>query len=89
MALALGSVTILSMAGAAPAGAVITGSFGVASFPTHGFSIEDIIRVADAGMYVSKRSGGNLVSAAEEFAAGEEFAALASAWIGGGYKDMP
>ncbi|HZZ15665.1 MAG TPA: diguanylate cyclase [Candidatus Sulfotelmatobacter sp.] len=53
----------------------ITGSFGVASFPTHGFSIEDIIRVADAGMYVSKRSGGNRVSAAEEFAAGEEFAA--------------
>mgnify|MGYP001484383854 CR=1 FL=1 len=52
----------------------ITGSFGVASFPTHGFSIEDIIRVADAGMYVSKRSGGNRVSAAEEFAAGEQFA---------------
>jgi len=52
----------------------ITGSFGVASFPTHGFSIEDIIRVADAGMYVSKRAGGNLVSAAEEFVAGEEFA---------------
>jgi HD-GYP domain-containing protein (c-di-GMP phosphodiesterase class II) len=52
----------------------ITGSFGVASFPMHGFSIEDIIRVADAGMYVSKRSGGNRVSAAEEFAAGEEFA---------------
>jgi diguanylate cyclase (GGDEF)-like protein len=52
----------------------ITGSFGVASFPTHGFSIEDIIRVADAGMYVSKRSGGNRVSAAEEFAEGEEFA---------------
>ncbi|MFY9911573.1 MAG: diguanylate cyclase [Candidatus Sulfotelmatobacter sp.] len=53
----------------------VTGSFGVASFPTHGFSIEDIIRVADAGMYVSKRSGGNRVSAAQEFAAGEEFAA--------------
>ena len=30
----------------------ITGSFGVASFPAHGFSAEDIIRVADAGMYV-------------------------------------
>jgi HD-GYP domain-containing protein (c-di-GMP phosphodiesterase class II) len=28
----------------------ITGRFGVASFPMHGFSIEDIIRVADAGM---------------------------------------
>jgi diguanylate cyclase (GGDEF)-like protein len=54
----------------------ITGSFGVASFPTHGFSVEDIIRVADAGMYVSKRSGGNRVSTTEEFAAGgEEFAA--------------
>jgi diguanylate cyclase (GGDEF)-like protein len=53
----------------------ITGSFGVASFPTHGFSVEDIIRVADAGMYVSKRSGGNRVSAAEAFAEGEEFAA--------------
>lgn len=52
----------------------ITGSFGVASFPMHGFSIEDIIRVADAGMYVSKRSGGNLVSTAQEFAEGEEFA---------------
>src|SRR6266853_308662 len=52
----------------------ITGSFGVATFPTHGFSIEDIIRVADAGMYVSKRSGGNLVSTAEEFAEGEDSA---------------
>jgi diguanylate cyclase (GGDEF)-like protein len=52
----------------------ITGSFGVASFPTHGFSIEDIIRVADAGMYVSKRSGGNLVSTAQEFAEGQDSA---------------
>ncbi len=52
----------------------ITGSFGVASFPTHGFSIEDVIRVADAGMYVSKRSGGNMVSTAEEFAEGQDFA---------------
>src|SRR4029077_10057488 len=52
----------------------ITGSFGGASFPTHGFSIEDIIRVADAGMYVSKRSGGNLVSTAEEFVEGQDFA---------------
>jgi diguanylate cyclase (GGDEF)-like protein len=51
----------------------VTGSFGVASFPTHGFSIEDIIRVADAGMYVSKRSGGNLVSTAQEFAEGQDF----------------
>jgi diguanylate cyclase (GGDEF)-like protein len=52
----------------------ITGSFGVASFPTHGFSIDDVIRVADAGMYVSKRSGGNLVSTAQEFSEGQDFA---------------
>ncbi len=52
----------------------ITGSFGVASFPMHGFSIEDIIRVADAGMYVSKRSGGNSVSTAQEFVEGQDFA---------------
>ncbi len=46
----------------------ITGSFGVASFPLHGASVEDIVRVADAGMYVSKHAGGNRVSTAEEFA---------------------
>src|SRR5260370_33174109 len=64
----------------------ITGSFGVASFPMHGFSIEDIIRVADAGMYVSKRSGGNLVSTAQEFVEGQDFARQRqqiSAYIGG------
>ncbi|MBI3478552.1 MAG: diguanylate cyclase [Acidobacteria bacterium] len=43
----------------------ITGSFGVASFPVHGFSPEDIIRVADAGMYISKHAGGNQVRSAE------------------------
>jgi len=45
----------------------ITGSFGVASFPVHGFTAEDIIRVADAGMYVSKHNGGDQVSTAEQF----------------------
>jgi diguanylate cyclase (GGDEF)-like protein len=49
----------------------ISGSFGVASFPVHGFSVEDIIRVADAGMYVSKHAGGNRVSTAEEYMEGE------------------
>ena len=52
----------------------ITGSFGVASFPVHGFSVEDIIRVADAGMYVSKHAGGNLVRTAEELLEGENSA---------------
>jgi diguanylate cyclase (GGDEF)-like protein len=49
----------------------ITGSFGVASYPAHGLSAEDILRVADAGMYVSKHAGGDRVSIAEEFAQGE------------------
>jgi diguanylate cyclase (GGDEF)-like protein len=45
----------------------ITGSFGVASFPVHGFSAESIIRVADTGMYISKKAGGDRVSTAEDF----------------------
>jgi diguanylate cyclase (GGDEF)-like protein len=49
----------------------ITGSFGVAAFPLHGASVEDIVRVADAGMYVSKHAGGNRVATAEEFVEGE------------------
>ena len=40
----------------------ITGSFGVATFPLHGVTVEEIIRVADSGMYASKRAGGNRVS---------------------------
>src|SRR3954447_3517340 len=52
----------------------ITGSFGVASFPLHGSTVEDIMRVADAGMYVSKHAGGNRVSTAEEFQEGETIA---------------
>src|SRR5438552_13530115 len=49
----------------------ITGSFGVGSFPVHGFSMEDIVRVADAGMYVSKHAGGDRVSTIEELSEGE------------------
>jgi diguanylate cyclase (GGDEF)-like protein len=52
----------------------ITGSFGVASFPGHGFSAEDIIRVADAGMYAAKHEGGDRVSIVAVFEDGERFA---------------
>jgi two-component system, cell cycle response regulator len=52
----------------------ISGSFGVASFPLHGSTVEDVMRVADAGMYVSKHAGGNRVSTAEEFKEGETVA---------------
>ena len=52
----------------------ITGSFGVASYPVHGRSAEEIIRVADVGMYVSKHAGGDRVSIAEEFSEDESCA---------------
>jgi len=45
---------------------LITGSFGVASFPVHGFTAEEIIRIADEGMYVSKHAGGDRVSISDE-----------------------
>ena len=64
----------------------ISGSFGVGSFPVHGFSMEDIIRVADAGMYVSKHAGGDRVSTAEELSEGETAAVrrqLVSGYIEG------
>jgi diguanylate cyclase (GGDEF)-like protein len=63
----------------------ITGSFGVASFPVHGFSAEDIIRVADAGMYVSKKAGGDRVSAAEEF--GQDQSAALQRQLVSGYVE--
>jgi diguanylate cyclase (GGDEF)-like protein len=50
----------------------ITGSFGLATYPVHSTVAEEILRVADAGMYVSKRSGGNRVSAAERFVEPED-----------------
>jgi len=64
----------------------ITGSFGVASFPVHGLSAEDIIRVADSGMYISKHAGGDQVSTADEFGVDEHGAVqrqLVSAYIEG------
>ena len=63
----------------------ITGSFGVASFPVHGFSAEDIIRVADAGMYVSKKAGGDRVSAAEEY--GQDQSAALQRQLVSGYVE--
>ena len=43
----------------------ITGSFGVAEYPLHGNNVDDIVRMADIGMYASKRAGGNRVSVPE------------------------
>jgi diguanylate cyclase (GGDEF)-like protein len=62
----------------------ISGSFGVASFPVHGATAEEIIRVADAGMYVAKHDGGNRVATVEDFAdGGTSHRQLVSAFIEG------
>jgi diguanylate cyclase (GGDEF)-like protein/putative nucleotidyltransferase with HDIG domain len=43
----------------------ISASFGVASYPLHGSSPQELIQVADASMYLSKHQGGNTVSTAD------------------------
>ncbi|MBI3668645.1 MAG: diguanylate cyclase [Acidobacteria bacterium] len=45
----------------------ITGSFGIASFPVHGSTPQELIQVADASMYLSKHQGGNTLSTADHF----------------------
>jgi diguanylate cyclase (GGDEF)-like protein/putative nucleotidyltransferase with HDIG domain len=42
----------------------VSASFGIASFPVHGASPEEILRVADAGMYLAKHQKGNRVRVA-------------------------
>ncbi|HXZ12330.1 MAG TPA: diguanylate cyclase [Candidatus Sulfotelmatobacter sp.] len=44
----------------------ITASFGIASFPVHGSTPQELIQVADSSMYLSKHQGGNSVSSAEQ-----------------------
>jgi putative nucleotidyltransferase with HDIG domain len=45
----------------------ITASFGIASFPQHGSTPQELIQVADASMYLSKHQGGNTVSTADSY----------------------
>ncbi len=45
----------------------ITGSFGIATFPVHGSTPQELIQVADASMYLSKHQGGNAVSTTDHF----------------------
>jgi diguanylate cyclase (GGDEF)-like protein len=43
----------------------VTASFGVAEFPLHGSTTQEVVRMADVAMYQSKRAGANCVSVAE------------------------
>src|SRR5712675_1190699 len=45
----------------------VTSSLGVATFPIHGSTPQELIQVADASMYLSKHQGGNAVSTADHF----------------------
>jgi len=45
----------------------ISASFGVACYPLHGSSPQELIQVADASMYLSKHQGGNTVSTADHY----------------------
>jgi diguanylate cyclase (GGDEF)-like protein len=44
----------------------ITASFGLATFPMHGSTPQELIQVADASMYVAKHQGGNTVSTTDQ-----------------------
>src|SRR2546430_7574068 len=45
----------------------ISASFGIACYPLHGSSPQELIQVADASMHLSKHQGGNAVSTADHF----------------------
>ncbi len=45
----------------------VSASFGIACYPLHGSTPQELIQVADASMYLSKHQGGNAVSTADHF----------------------
>jgi diguanylate cyclase (GGDEF)-like protein/putative nucleotidyltransferase with HDIG domain len=69
----------------------VTASIGIASFPEHGPTPEEILRVADCGMYLAKRCDGNCVKVASlSIAAGnaERDQGLLEAYLGVAVKRM-
>jgi diguanylate cyclase (GGDEF)-like protein/putative nucleotidyltransferase with HDIG domain len=69
----------------------VTASIGVATFPDHGPTQEEIVRVADSGMYLAKHCDGNCVRVASlSIAAGdaERDQRLLEAYLGVAVKRM-
>jgi len=69
----------------------VTASIGVASFPTHGPTPEDVLSVADSGMYLAKHCDGNCVKMASLNTAAEDAEGdqeLLDAYLGVAVKRM-
>jgi diguanylate cyclase (GGDEF)-like protein/putative nucleotidyltransferase with HDIG domain len=69
----------------------VTASIGIATFPDHGPTQEEILRVADSGMYLAKHCNGNCVKVASlSIAAGkaERDQELLEAYLGVAVKRM-
>lgn len=45
---------------------ILSASFGVAAFPEHGHTLDEVIQCADMAMYSSKERGSNLITSYEE-----------------------
>jgi diguanylate cyclase (GGDEF)-like protein/putative nucleotidyltransferase with HDIG domain len=69
----------------------VTASFGISTFPVHGPTQEEILRVADSGMYLAKHQQGNCVRVASltiESAHGDWERQLLEAYFGVTMKRM-
>jgi len=50
----------------------VTASFGLATFPEHGTTPEELLRAADFGMYDAKRSGGDNIGSTDDYTSPEQ-----------------
>ncbi|MBI2956467.1 MAG: diguanylate cyclase [Acidobacteria bacterium] len=50
----------------------ITGSVGIATYPQHASTPQELIQVADASMYLAKHQGGNMVVSADHYKISEQ-----------------
>jgi diguanylate cyclase (GGDEF)-like protein len=69
----------------------VTASIGIATFPDHGPTPEEILRVADSGMYLAKHCDGNCVKLASlsiPAGSGERDQELLEAYLGVAVKRM-